>query len=323
MPVTVYRSSDASAPVMTGQAGTLVGVLDAVLVNGYGSKAAAGWTKPFSGTSKAAYRMGAGNQFYLRVQDDGSGAASFREARIVGYESMSGVDTGTNPFPTVAQFANGLFVRKSLALDAAARNWLCIADNRTFYLFITSGDPGGTTYFGWGFGDFYSNLALDGYRTFIHGRVIENSAGTGTDFSNCATSLVAATITGCYVARNRNAAVGALQVTKVSPGMAYTNVAASGNSSLLTFPNIENGGLYLGPILLGDKTTVPTSSLRGRFRGLWYLCHAHGNFVDGDTIAGVGDFAGRTLMVVRILADPSAVLGAVVVEISDTWDTSS
>ena len=42
MPWTVYRSDDAGAPNLTGAAGSLIAILDAVLVNGYGAKPAAG-----------------------------------------------------------------------------------------------------------------------------------------------------------------------------------------------------------------------------------------------------------------------------------------
>ena len=38
---TIYRSTDASAPVLTGEVGKLVDLLDACLVNGYGAKSAA------------------------------------------------------------------------------------------------------------------------------------------------------------------------------------------------------------------------------------------------------------------------------------------
>ena len=52
---TVYRSDDASAPVITGTAGDLVMALDAILVNGYGAKSAAGWTIAYTGANKRAY----------------------------------------------------------------------------------------------------------------------------------------------------------------------------------------------------------------------------------------------------------------------------
>ncbi len=40
--VNLYQSTDASAPILTGSAGSLVTLLDACLVNGYGTKAGRG-----------------------------------------------------------------------------------------------------------------------------------------------------------------------------------------------------------------------------------------------------------------------------------------
>lgn len=75
MTTTVYKSSDASAPQMTSAAGSLLTVLDACLVNGYGAKPAAGWSKTVvdAGTNQAYYRQGAKAGFaqkLLYVKDD-------------------------------------------------------------------------------------------------------------------------------------------------------------------------------------------------------------------------------------------------------------
>lgn len=45
MGIKVYRSDDASAPVLTGMAGTLINVLDACLVNGYGTRTVTSMTR--------------------------------------------------------------------------------------------------------------------------------------------------------------------------------------------------------------------------------------------------------------------------------------
>ena len=69
---------------------------------------AAGWTKPFVGTNKAAFKQGTGaNDFYVRILDDGSGTGGAKEALARGFETMSDVDTGTGDFPTVAQVSFG------------------------------------------------------------------------------------------------------------------------------------------------------------------------------------------------------------------------
>jgi len=166
---TIYKSTDGSAPTLSGTAGDLVNLLDKCLVAGYGAKATAGWTKPYVGTNKASFRQGAGNQFYLRVVDDASGAGTGKEAKTVGYETMSDVDNGTGLFPTAVQLATGITVRKSLTADATTRAWILIADDRTFYLFVLTADIG-NTYYAFGFGDIFSLLTGDGYKTVIIGR---------------------------------------------------------------------------------------------------------------------------------------------------------
>lgn len=317
----VFRSTDASAPVLTGQTGSLIAVLDSVLVNGYGSQTAAGWAKSFSGTSKAAYRPAGGNQFYLRVQDDGPGLGTFKEARIVGYESMSAVDTGSNPFPTAAQLANGMFVRKSASADSVARAWFCIAEDRTVYFGNACGDAAGRYYI-WGFGDFYAKMTTtDGYRTFIQGRVIENSSSNGTDLGDIDATF-ASTPAGCYMARNRLGTVGALSVCKISPGYVFTGVNISGGATAaMAYPNAEDGGLYVEPMLVGDKTTVPANSIRGQFRGLWFLCHPHSAFNDGDVFQGVGDLAGKSFVIAKTIANSGNNVGALAFE-TNTWDAN-
>jgi predicted chitinase len=61
---TEYMSTDAGAPVLDGNAGSMNTVLRAILVNGYGAKPAAGWTGAVRVTPPAtspASRREAGN----------------------------------------------------------------------------------------------------------------------------------------------------------------------------------------------------------------------------------------------------------------------
>jgi hypothetical protein len=102
-------------------------------------KLAAGWTKPFSGTNKAAYKNAATlTSLYYRVQDDAP--ASGADSRIVGCEVMTAIDTYSNLFPTAAQLGNGMFIRKSATANATARNWIVVADARTCMYFILTTD---------------------------------------------------------------------------------------------------------------------------------------------------------------------------------------
>lgn len=134
---TLYRHDDASAPVLTGQAGSLIALLDAILVNGYGAKAAAGWTKPFSGTNKAVYRN-AGTQTYFRIDDTNAAFGALPVCEIIGFVTMSDVDTGTGQFPTPTQIStraeNRKMITKSSTDDATAIPWVALATSRAIII---------------------------------------------------------------------------------------------------------------------------------------------------------------------------------------------
>src|SRR5690349_16189318 len=145
MTVQIYRSTDSSAPVLTGQVGKLTDLLNACLVTGYGSKSAAGWTRAFNGTNQRTFRNSAddGTGYYVYVDDAGPGAAGAREARARGYITQTALDTGTGQFPTSALLAIGtgaVVWRKSNTADSTARAWTLIADSTVFYLFVETGD---------------------------------------------------------------------------------------------------------------------------------------------------------------------------------------
>lgn len=170
----VYSSTDPGAPQLTGQAGALLSVLRAVLVTGYGTapnaKAAAGWTEAFTGTNKAVFRNSPveGTGAYLRVDDSATVSGSDgRVALLRVFESMTDVDTGVNPAPTVAQYANGVNWMKSNTADAASKAWVAIANERFIYLFVNMGttDAGwvGTAYFPAFAGDLVSRKPGDMY----------------------------------------------------------------------------------------------------------------------------------------------------------------
>src|SRR5574337_410841 len=176
--VVYLHSAMTGAPSLTGQAGSLIALLDACLVNGFGAGAvdsvviacgvatvtrsaghpfavnsvaaisgasvsggsingrqrvlaitgttwtfdatgladqsatgaiiaklaSAGWEKKYSGTNLAAYRSLAPDATGCLLRVDDTGANS---ARVVGYESMTSITTGSGPFPTDTQFGGG------------------------------------------------------------------------------------------------------------------------------------------------------------------------------------------------------------------------
>lgn len=164
---TVYRSTDASAPTLDGQKGSLITVLKACLVNGYGAKTAAGWTIALDDAvnHKIIFRNNAvtGSGRYFRIQDNGriaSGTTSYHttdracNAALVGMRGYSDIDTPIIPFPRVMtgtflhnDYAYGVTIRKSYNTSNAdyVKPWIVIADSRTCYIITTSSSLNSTT----------------------------------------------------------------------------------------------------------------------------------------------------------------------------------
>ena len=308
---TIYRSTDSSAPVLTGAVGDLVNLLDKCLVAGYGSKSAAGWTKAYTGTNKAAFQQGSGsNSMLLRVQDDA--AVTAKEARLTMYETMSSVDAGTGSFPS----ASYLLGRKSNTADATARAWIVIADARTAYVGVLTGDVA-STYFWFMAGEFYSLVSSDNYRVIFTARGVENSALAGSERFGLLSSTIGSATSNHYVARGHTGLGGA-----IIPSI--TGDAAKGGGSGVfgvggvPFTNPADGALMVSPLWISDPTTTPVNGVRGRLRGIWHFLHPAASVADGDTFSGVGDLSGKTFLCVKSLG----VGGVLIVETSNTVETN-
>jgi len=242
--------------------------------------------------------------------DDGPGAGTYKEARVVGYETMSAFATGTNLFPTAAQMANGAFVRKSATADATARAWYLIADERTFYCSIAAGDAA-STYLTFGFGEIYSLKGVsDSGRMFLMARNTENITTTSLNTFDSLTTP-GTTQTGSYLARDTAGSVGAILFGRV--GDSSSGVLTEGE---IAFKNAADNKIYLAPLRVTQA--VGGIQIRGRMRGAWHWCHPDSACSDRDTITGSGDLAGKTFVTLKANANG----GIIVYETSDTWETN-
>lgn len=129
MTVRVYSNSDAGAPVLTGQVGSLEALLHACLVTGYSTgetyKAPAGWTRPYADTNKAVFRinteLGSGRYLYV---DDNRGEP--RSALVNMYEGATSISDLSQGYSTRYFF-------KSTVADATPRAWIVVADECAVY----------------------------------------------------------------------------------------------------------------------------------------------------------------------------------------------
>lgn len=278
---TVYASTDASAPAITGEHGSLVAALKAILVDGYGAKAAAGWTCPYtSGTDYACFRQAAGsNGHYFAVNDTDT-----RMARIIGYESMVDATSGTNPFPTSGQLSGGFYIRKSITEDAVARHWLCFATDRTMYLFIFSAQPaasplnlnsegiGDVVHFAFGQGT-GSRVPGDVYNTFAFGSTSSLTTAITADNTRSILQLssLSSYLDGHYMARSASLAAGSAQMVKFPSSLYVGNSGAASQ----TFPS-GTGLLRLSKFHLCDRNNPASgpAHYRGTAPGLWAVFNA-------------------------------------------------
>jgi hypothetical protein len=348
--VRVYRNTDAFAPALTGTAGSLTTVLDAVLVNGYGSQAPAGWTIGQTNTNQRQYINSPtdGTGLSIWIDDTAPGGGGGREARATGFESMSAPGAGSGQFPTAAQLPIGIgatVIRKSNTADTTARKWTVVADDTCFYLFVETGDyTAPLAAMSFMFGDFFSYKAGDAYRCTIIGRNSENTNSslfeTFTAFPSMNQSLLTATFGGHFVPRPWTGVGGSTPCgkhfdvvkmggvscsggtgnsgTSILVNQANSNASFGANYSAPAFfpyPNGPDGGLYLSPVWLHHSNAV-----RGYYKGLWAPLH-HLPLTHNDIYAGTGNMSGKTFLVQNVLmvTGSNGVPAQVHVEISSTW----
>ena len=250
---TIYTSADPYGPgPLTGTTGSLISVLDACLVNGYGTgqytKVAAGWTKPLANVSSSlgCWQQPSGSKMTLFVNDSGPNVTSLaKEAWITGWEYMTNLapsgsvftasnsaGNGYGQFPLPSQLLTYGHVvwRKSASNDSVARSWIIAADAYTMYIWISAGDTiAPPYYYHGGFGDIFSlKNQTDIWRCFIYGRVLENTAagvttadwtdlialGSQRDQSNNLTSAQP----GHFIARTPGGTGGSQTFTKSGNG---------------------------------------------------------------------------------------------------------
>ena len=113
------------------------GVADGVVTGAAVKRAAAGWEKPFAdgGAYKATYRPidPFSTRNALRILDSNA-----QWVRPRGYESITDVDTGINPFPTFGQATEANLVwPKSSTSNATPRSWVIVGDGSFFYYIPT------------------------------------------------------------------------------------------------------------------------------------------------------------------------------------------
>lgn len=308
--VTVYQSTDASAPVLLNNDATgagLIGVLNACLVTGYGSKASAGWSAPYTATGISVFKQASGfNNMCLRVAS-GTFAGGNYGCIVTGAMSATGtaISNLTNPFPTTAQISTGGVTWLTGASSPAATiaSWRLIADGGFFHL------------------DIQTNMTNVWYRQhYMFGDIIPPSTGVADATNTLLLGIWSTNPTSSnsntgynYTSGNRwpyyNFGSGSgvywasgytQQQYSLPAGMLVANPAVTSNMwarSGMNFPNGIDGGFYLSPVYAFDYGPSGSNYLcwRGSIPGLWVPCHDRP--IDDQVIFnGTGSLNGMSFM---------------------------
>lgn len=247
-----------------------------------------GWDKPFSTTNIGVYRSPnvAGTRCYLRVDDTGT-----QNARVVGYEDMSGVSTGTGIFPTGGQVSGGAFWAKSNTADATTRAWVVCGDDRGFVVWTGSLSAGnGMSHY---FGDLIANKSPDAYACVLSGATASQVSGSNSTFDMAYNH--ASTSTGMWTPRSFTGLGSSQPMTRMSATILGTNQGTYSGGSGLIYPNPADNGLFVSPVLAGENTSSAT--YRGVVPGLYHVPHNIGGatFTVRDPITGIASLPGKTL----------------------------
>lgn len=279
--------------------------------------APAGWAKPFSGTNKAAYKSSdpTANGMYLRVDDTGATAA-----RVVGYEQMIDIDTGTGPFPSDAQRPGGGYWCKSSTGQSNANGYIVVADSRFLIVHfcpLQYANPAyvcGNTH---GFGDQITSRASgDAFATILH--FAPNDGGT----LSAASSLDGSSGSGCALPRDYTG----LGSSVLRPRRPVSGASAgwSGNDNTWgAFPSFIDGRLMLSRITVAQDSAAPA---RCTVPGLYYVPQnwLGASFTRGSRVPGSGALSGRTLAALCNVGGAGSNLGvtpsgASFVDITGPW----
>jgi hypothetical protein len=252
-------------------------VLDAVLVNGYGSKASLGWSLAYTATNKRVYRS-QGNAMFYRFDSASTTGAQY--TNVSGFESMSDVDTGTGRFPASG---TNCFMGVSSTTDTTVRPWCIIGDEKGFYFFswysnTTSPVNTKNNTMGYYIGDIISIIPGDVYNSGLIG--FYSSESLYSYLPTFDTSYK-------YLCRNKDGAAGAItcgfkgQAWGIQSGMGMTSTSA------YPLPYPYYGQFLYSKPMLCDTGNVQTP--RGFAPGLYYPHHAQplNNFDILSTIDGL------------------------------------
>lgn len=309
MAFTYFTSSDSGAPALTGVNGSLITVLDWILV----TKGL--WTKEFSGTNKAIYRPPSGNRYYLRVVHDSAISGASNQATVRGCESATDIDTYTDPFPTVAQRADSsTFWLTSTTTNSTTRAYFgIVTDTYVFICVRASSNNAVSVCF---FGDTIPVFSGDVYSTVIF---TTNTASISSWYQ------IANTTGRLYYVRSYD---GTVKSTTAMPLISYAAASQTNFSGFTApaYPHPIDSKMHMEKVALtcygatsSSRSATKSIIKRSWFPNLWSPLHSESAVTTEDTFTD-SSYNPLSEFVIASSATSNASLGQFfVLEKTNTW----
>lgn len=333
MTIRVYQSTDAGAPILTGQNGSLIALLKACLVDGYGTgddaKPGLGWEVEASADGLvAAFRSTdvATGQHVLLMDDTGPGAGGARFGKALGIKAdqwqgfVGDVPTYTGEtFPTTSQSSFGSEWCKSETSNSIPREWIVIGDARTFYYFCNLGTQTTTDVFtgiaAHGFGHLNVVRLEDDGLAFLAGNIFQANYNFDT-FVGDAWRLGRADIGSLDITRTR--ASGVLsngQLYSAQPHRGEITRSSWGAFTRNKYPVFGDSGMVVedGQIITSDGSQF---ELRAYYPGLLAPAHLM-PLPHMSSINGIPGLADRNYLVISAATDQRQ--GQLLLDITGPW----
>jgi hypothetical protein len=286
MAFNVFKSTDIDAPQMASIGGSLITVLDACLVNGYGTggntKAPLGWTKEFAALNKAIYKMGGGSMQLLKI-DDGN---------PINTTELRALSNATSMTDYASMWGTGGYIVKPDSSGIAPLHWMVIGDEKGAYILtkrINNGDVWNIVYFG----------DIDSYDTSNPNRCLimpQPSLSDGTVSSSYAPLLTQYS----SPKTNFNIKIGSGQETNVVQTFAETYAMSTNDFHIDSF---LGKGIVTTKVQIVSET-YPKDSPYGTLRGIRQAMNER-QYLDFlfkvvNPINGSGSDAGKTFLPIAI-----------------------
>lgn len=282
------------------------GVADGTITGASVIRAPAGWAKPFSDVNIGVYQSAdpESTQLYLRVDDSNAVNATVR-----GYENMTAANSGTGPFPTVAQAASGVFWLKSGAAGSTPRTWAIYADGSVVYLYLATATAEATNPAVVAFGDLVSNLNADSYHCMIAGAV-GASASPGVN----AAFITNDSIVGCYLARLANQTTQSAVFRRDS--IRYRSGFVALGSVIGRSDSTFDVTILRYPVLANDGDAI-ANTIRGILPGMFEPMSRYYTTTAPAVFDGAGAYAGKAFAGMSV--GQNNVYGSIVFDITGPW----